>query len=128
MSDLFGRKQTLLTALLIFTAFSGGSGGAQTMIQLFVQAHLAHLAHLAHRSCQLLIIPRSIIFRVLQGLGGSGIFSISMVMLYELVPKEKYPKYTSAVMIMYALSLVLGPIVGGAISLRTTWRWVFLIK
>ncbi|KAI0378118.1 putative multidrug resistance protein fnx1 [Hypomontagnella monticulosa] len=103
ISDLLGRKKALLVALLIFCAFSGGSGGAQTMIQL-------------------------IIFRVLQGLGGSGIFSISMVMFYELVPPEKYPKCTSVVMVMYALSLVLGPIIGGVISLRASWRWVFLLN
>ncbi len=51
-----------------------------------------------------------------------------MIMFYELVPPEEYARYTSVVMVMYTLSLVLGPIFGGLISLRTTWRWVFLLK
>ena len=34
LSDIFGRKHTLAACLLIFTAFSGGCGGAQTMNQL----------------------------------------------------------------------------------------------
>ncbi|KAI0904704.1 putative multidrug resistance protein fnx1 [Ustulina deusta] len=103
LSDLFGRKRTFIVALLIFVAFSGGCGGAQTMTQL-------------------------IVFRVLQGIGGSGLFSLTMIMFYELVPPEEYARYTSVVMVMYTLSLVLGPIFGGLISLRTTWRWVFLLN
>jgi MFS family permease len=34
LSDIFGRKPCLLTALVLFLGFSGACGGAQTMTQL----------------------------------------------------------------------------------------------
>jgi MFS family permease len=36
LSDLFGRKPTVIAALLIFAAFSGGCGAAQSVVQLCV--------------------------------------------------------------------------------------------
>lgn len=49
-------------------------------------------------------------------------------MLLELVPPEKYAALTSFVSVIYSLSLLLGPIFGGAINQSSTWRWVFLLK
>lgn len=69
-----------------------------------------------------------IICRSFQGIGGSGIYAVTMVMLYELVPKSKYPLYTTIVSSIVGLGLVLGPVFGGLISQYTTWRWVFLLK
>lgn len=51
-----------------------------------------------------------------------------MVMLYELVPKPKYPLYTAIVSSVLGLGFVLGPVFGGLIAQYTTWRWVFLLK
>ena len=72
--------------------------------------------------------PNRIIFRAFQGIGGAGNYSLCAAIVLELVPPEKYAKYTSSVAIVYALSLLLGPIFGGAISESSTWRWVFLLK
>ena len=69
-----------------------------------------------------------IIFRAFQGIGGAGNYAMSMVIFVELVPEEKYAKYTSSVSVVYSISLLLGPIFGGAISQNSTWRWVFLLK
>jgi hypothetical protein len=69
-----------------------------------------------------------IVFRALQGLGGSGIFSLCTVIFFELVPAEKYPAYTSLVGATYAISLLLGPILGGAINDGGAWRWIFLLN
>ncbi|KAI1328455.1 drug resistance transporter [Xylariaceae sp. FL0255] len=103
LSDHFGRKQTYLTALVIFTAFSGGCGGAQTIVQL-------------------------IVFRAFQGVGGGGLYSVAFVMLYELVPKKKYPLMLVTSVAVALLGNALGPIFGGLISQRSTWRWVFLLN
>ncbi|KAE8163989.1 MFS general substrate transporter [Aspergillus tamarii] len=103
LSDLFGRKSSLITAILIFIIFSGACGASQTIVQL-------------------------IIFRAFQGIGGAGNYSLCAAIVLELVPPEKYAKYTSSVAIVYALSLLLGPIFGGAISESSTWRWVFLLN
>lgn len=69
-----------------------------------------------------------IILRSFQGLGASGAFSVSSVMLYEMVPKEKLPIYGALAFTIVALATVIGPLMGGAIDNNTTWRWIFLIK
>lgn len=60
-------------------------------------------------------------------MGGGGTFSLSTIIITEIVPPASYPKYTANLSMAIALSLLLGPIIGGAISAGTTWRWVFLI-
>jgi MFS family permease len=85
-----------------------------------------------HVECELAtltqVIVSRIVFRALQGMGGAGCFSISMVVFFELIPKDKYPKYGSILSADVALATLLGPIIGGAIADQTTWRWVFLLK
>ncbi|KAI0506653.1 drug resistance transporter [Xylaria bambusicola] len=103
LSDIFGRKRTYLVALLIFTAFSGGCGGSQTIVQL-------------------------IVFRAFQGVGGGGLYAVAFVMLFELVPKSKYPLLLVTSVALAVLGNALGPIFGGLITQRSTWRWVFLLN
>ena len=61
-------------------------------------------------------------------MGGSGIYSMVMVIAPEMVPIEKYAKYMAIVSSVFALASTLGPILGGAINDHSTWRWVFLLK
>lgn len=75
-----------------------------------------------------LLTSISIIFRAFQGVGGGGCFSLSQVIITDIVPPERYPKYVSQLSIVSSLALLCGPIVGGAISSHTTWRWIFIIK
>ncbi|KNG88688.1 hypothetical protein ANOM_003111 [Aspergillus nomiae NRRL 13137] len=103
LSDLFGRKSSLITAILIFIIFSGACGASQTIVQL-------------------------IIFRAFQGIGGAGNYSLCAAIILELVPSDKYASYMSSAATVYAISLLLGPIFGGAISESSTWRWVFLLN
>lgn len=67
-------------------------------------------------------------FRWLQGIGGCGILALSQLVFVELVPPAKYAKYIGIVSIAMTAPLVLGPLVGGGISLSGDWRWIFLIK
>jgi MFS family permease len=69
-----------------------------------------------------------IIFRAFQGLGGGGNFALGTIVFLELVPMESYPTYTSGVSIVFSMSLLIGPIIGGALNHADTWRWVFLLK
>ncbi|KAI6090284.1 major facilitator superfamily domain-containing protein [Hypoxylon rubiginosum] len=102
-SDIFGRKFVFLLSAVIFIIFSAACSAAQTMVQL-------------------------IIFRAFQGIGGGGCWSLSTIIVVELVPPEKYPKFVSNVSIVNAMALLLGPIIGGAIASNTTWRWIFIIN
>lgn len=69
-----------------------------------------------------------IVFRAFQGVGGGGCFSLSTIIITELVPKERYTTYVSQLSVTSTLALLFGPIVGGAIASRASWRWVFIIK
>ncbi|KAF5539480.1 major facilitator superfamily transporter [Fusarium mexicanum] len=100
LSDIFGCKLMLLLAITIFTIFSMACGASDSMVPL-------------------------IVFRAFQGMGGSGIYSLSTIMVPLMVPPEKYATYISIMSSTFILSSVLGPILGGAITDHTTWRWVF---
>ncbi|KAI4159145.1 MAG: hypothetical protein LQ342_006849 [Letrouitia transgressa] len=102
-SDIFGRKAMLLIALVLFTAFSIVCGLINNMLEL-------------------------IIFRALQGVGGSGIYSMVTVIAPEMVPLHKIGKYMAIITSVFALASVLGPIFGGVINSHGSWRWVFLLK
>ncbi|KAF2643545.1 putative multidrug resistance protein fnx1 [Massarina eburnea CBS 473.64] len=103
LSDTLGRKSILLSCIFVFVAFSGACGAAQTMNQL-------------------------IVFRAFQGLGASGVYSLIMVILFELVPPELYPRNGVALTAVFAISLCTAPLLGGAINENTTWRWIFLLN
>ena len=64
----------------------------------------------------------------MQGIGGAGNYAVCMAIFFELVPPESFPTYASIVSAVYAISLLLGPILGGLINDSGDWRWVFLLK
>jgi MFS family permease len=103
LSDIFGRKLLLVVALLLFIIFSAACGASQTFLEL-------------------------IMFRWVLGFGGSGIYSIATLVFFELVPPSKYADYVALVTAVIALSVVSGPLLGGAISSHGRWRWVFLLN
>ncbi|RYO92117.1 hypothetical protein DL764_008178 [Monosporascus ibericus] len=74
------------------------------------------------------ILNRLIILRAFQGMGGSGIYSMVLVIAPGLVPQTEYGKYIGIISSVFALASIVGPLVGGAISTTTTWRWVFLLN
>lgn len=47
------------------------------------------------------------------------------IIVAEMVEKEKYGAYNGIVSLAIAVSFILGPILGGAITDGTTWRWIF---
>ncbi|CAI9626582.1 unnamed protein product [Alternaria burnsii] len=103
LSDIAGRKYTLIAALLIFTLFSALCGASQTLIQL-------------------------IMFRWCQGIGGCGVYALTQLLFMEIVPKRKFPQYMAGVSMVLALSLITGPLLGGGITLHGSWRWIFLLN
>ena len=124
LSDIYGRKLFAVASITVFTLFSGGCGAAQTMTQLCVFESLVPLEIIA----LILILLNRIALRAFQGLGGGGNFALGSIIFMELVPAKLYPKYTSMVSVVFSLSLLLGPIFGGALNHLKTWRWVFLLK
>lgn len=72
--------------------------------------------------------PRRIVFRAFQGIGGSGLYSLTFVSIMKLVEPEDVGFYSGVISSVFAVSNLLGPLLGGIISDRTTWRWIFFIK
>jgi MFS family permease len=103
LADVFGRKQTILISYFFFTCFSLAGGFAQTVEQL-------------------------ILFRTLQGIGGTGLYSLTMVILPEISPPKFLPIMVSLLGLSVATSGVMGPVIGGVITGSTTWRWIFWLK
>ncbi|KAI3400339.1 hypothetical protein diail_3356 [Diaporthe ilicicola] len=102
-ADIFGRRVPMIVALCLFTLGSGLCGGA-TSLQMLIAA------------------------RLVQGLGGGGLFVMTDTIIADLTPLRDRMKYVSMVMIFFTLGSFSGPIIGGAIVDNTTWRWVFYIN
>ncbi|KAI9049749.1 hypothetical protein LZ554_005901 [Drepanopeziza brunnea f. sp. 'monogermtubi'] len=103
VADIVGRRNAYMAAFIIFLAFSIGCGFAQTLTQL-------------------------IAFRVLQGIGGSGLYSLTFVIMTEISPIRMQPLTGALAGAVVAMAGVLGPVLGGLITDLTTWRWVFWIN
>ena len=64
--------------------------------------------------------------RAMQGIGGSGLYSLAQVCLVEQGPNK--PEIVGALVgVTLSISYVLGPLLGGALS-EWTWRAIFWIK
>ncbi|GAB1319025.1 Major facilitator superfamily transporter [Madurella fahalii] len=103
ISDVVGRRAAFVAAYSIFIVFSVACGFSQSM-------------------------PQLIAFRALQGLGGSGLYSISMVILPEVTPARRQQFIGAIVAIVLTSSGVLGPVLGGILTQYANWRWVFWIN
>ncbi|KAI7857697.1 major facilitator superfamily domain-containing protein [Circinella umbellata] len=102
-SDIFGRKYTLMSGIVIFLIGSVLCGASQTMIML-------------------------IVCRAIQGIGAASIFSMVFVIISDLVPLEKRGSYQGIVNAVFALASVFGPLIGGSLTDHATWRWNFYIN
>ncbi|MFE9558367.1 MFS transporter [Streptomyces sp. NPDC006703] len=108
LADVYGAKRIYLLSLGIFLTGSILCGLAQNMAEL-------------------------IAFRALQGVGGGGLMSVTMVVLGLLVrpgQAEEQEDSGKAGMggIMVGLGIVLGPAAGGLVANHLNWRWVFSIN
>ncbi|KAI0012487.1 major facilitator superfamily transporter [Xylariaceae sp. FL0662B] len=65
--------------------------------------------------------------RCIQGVGGGGIHSITLVIPTDVVPLRWRPKWYGVTLAAWAVGLSVGPVMGGAIAEKTTWRWIFYL-
>ncbi|KAK3384725.1 major facilitator superfamily domain-containing protein [Lasiosphaeria ovina] len=66
--------------------------------------------------------------RAFAGLGSAGLFAGNIMVIIPLVPLRKRPIFTAMFGIVFSLSSVLGPIVGGTLTDNVTWRWCFYLN
>lgn len=103
LSDMYGRKKLLMFAVGLFTLGSILCGMANSMVML-------------------------IIFRGIQGLGAGGMIPLSMVIVGDLFTIERRGKIQAVFSSIWAISSIVGPILGSFFVEALSWRWIFFIN
>ena len=62
-----------------------------------------------------------LIGRTIQGVGGGGIILLNDVIITDLVPMRLRGSYFGIIGAVWGFGSVAGPVVGGVLSVRTTW-------
>jgi MFS family permease len=102
LADVLGRKRVLLFGLGLFALGSMLSGLARSM-------------------------PELIAMRVVQGLGGGAVGPIVLTMLGDLFTLQERAKVQGLFSAVWGGSSLIGPALGGVLTDRLSWRWVFFV-
>ena len=103
LSAHLGRRNYFLLSIAVFTIASGLCGMATSLEQL-------------------------ILFRVIQGLAGGGLQPSSQGVLLDSFPPEKQGAAQTMFGIAALLAPVVGPTLGGYLTVNYNWRWIFYIN
>ncbi|KAJ9143454.1 Major facilitator superfamily protein [Pleurostoma richardsiae] len=101
--QLFPAKPVLLCAIVLFEIGSAVCGSAPSSLTL-------------------------IIGRAIAGAGSGGVMGGVMQTIVILIPLHKRPVYNAMFSALFAISSVVGPLIGGALTEKLSWRWCFYIN
>jgi EmrB/QacA subfamily drug resistance transporter len=100
LADLYGRKPVVLAGIAIFLIGSVLAGFAWSM-------------------------PAMIVFRLIQGIGAGAIQPVTLTIVADLYPARERGKVQGYLASVWAISAVVGPMVGGLIIRDFSWAWIF---
>ncbi|KAG0224222.1 hypothetical protein BGW42_005282 [Actinomortierella wolfii] len=103
LSDIFGRRAVILTAIFFFLLGSLICGAAPTMEALLIGRGIA-------------------------GLGAGGMINLVIIIVADIVSLRDRGKYQGIIGSMFGISSVIGPLLGGVLAEKSTWRWAFYIN
>lgn len=103
LSDMYGRKPLFVVAIVIFLIGSCLCGLSRSMIEL-------------------------VVFRGIQGLGAGGLMVLAQTTIADLVAPRERGRFQGLFGAVFAISSVLGPLLGGFITSALSWRWIFYVN
>lgn len=103
LSDLFGRKPTLIVGIVLLLLGSLLCGFAWSMTSL-------------------------VVFRLLQGVGAGAVFPVTVTIIGDLYKLEERGRAQGMTASVWAVSGVLGPLAGGLIVDHLSWAWIFWLN
>src|ERR1700735_2033629 len=103
LSDIYGRRRLLIVCIALFIATSMLCAVAQSLSQL-------------------------VWFRALQGLGGGGLMALTQAAIADVMSPRQRARYQAYISLVWAVSSVSGPLVGGFLTQSLSWRWIFWIN
>ena len=68
-----------------------------------------------------------IVARMIAGIGGSGIMTGGQTIIAAVVPISKRASFNGLILATFALGQATGPLIGGALTERGSWRWCFYL-
>jgi EmrB/QacA subfamily drug resistance transporter len=100
LADLYGRKPIILIGIAVFLLGSLLAGFAWSM-------------------------PAMIVFRLIQGVGAGAIQPVTLTVVADLYPARERGKVQGYLASVWAISAVIGPMLGGIIIRDLSWAWIF---
>jgi EmrB/QacA subfamily drug resistance transporter len=103
LSDLYGRRTVLVFGIVVFVLGSALCGLAPTMLMLVAA-------------------------RVVQGIGAAALTSTAFTIPADLFTPAERPRYMGLFGAVFGLASVVGPFLGGLLTDRLSWHWVFFVN
>jgi EmrB/QacA subfamily drug resistance transporter len=103
LADVYGRKPMMLVGIAVFLIGSILAGFAESMMTM-------------------------IAFRLIQGVGAGAIQPVAMTIVADLYPARERGKIQGYLASVWAVSAVVGPVLGALIIRDWSWPWIFWIN